>query len=65
MPNDKQSKIEKASKAIHSADFLIQDLQELNMSSDVLVSLLVIPEIAQLQAIKSKLESILVGLSYT
>jgi hypothetical protein len=55
--------IENAIKATQSADLLLQDLQSMNKTGDMKVSLLVLPEIEKVVNIKSRLEAILAAVS--
>lgn len=55
--------VENAVKAAQGADLLLQDLQELNKSGDMLLSLLVLPELEKVAAIKARLEAIVEGLN--
>lgn len=51
--------IENAMKAAQCADLLLQDLKSLNTSGDMMLSLLVLPEIEKVTSVKSRLEAIL------
>lgn len=57
--------IEAATKATQTADLLIQDLQDLNRASGMLVHLLVLPEIVKAVQIKDRVANILAALKET
>lgn len=58
----REQDIEGATKAVQSAELLLQDLQSLNRDGDALVSLLVMPEIENAAGIKTRLEALMCAL---
>ena len=54
--------IENATKAMQTADLLLQDLQELNRNGDALVSMLVLPEIEKVAGVQARMKAMMVAL---
>lgn len=54
--------LENAIKAQQTADLLLQDLQELNKSGDMLISLLVLPEIEKIAHVKNQLSALITAI---
>lgn len=55
--------IEDATKAVRCADLLLQDLQNMNSTSNQLVSMLVLPEIEKVASVKARLEALISALA--
>lgn len=54
--------IENATKAMQTADLLLQDLQELNRGGNALVSMLTLPEIEKVAGVQARMKAIMSAL---